>query len=143
MPATLINFVLIGWFIGMQDAKTPLKMVIATNLSNIILSLVFVLALEMQINGIALASVFAEIIGMLVGLIHLKTELQKYKDITILREILDLQSYRKILSINLSLFIRTISLIFTFAFITDKGARFGQVIPVSYTHLTLPTIYSV
>ena len=23
MPATLVNFVLIGWFIGMQDAKTP------------------------------------------------------------------------------------------------------------------------
>ena len=128
MPATLINFVLIGWFIGMQDAKTPLKMVIATNLSNIILSLVFVLAFKMQINGIALASVFAEIIGMLVGLIHVKTELQKYKNIPILREILDLQSYRKILSINLSLFIRTISLIFTFAFITAQGARFGPVI---------------
>ena len=92
MPATLINFVLIGWFIGMQDAKTPLKMVIATNLSNIILSLVFVLTFKMQINGIALASVFAEIIGMLVGLIHVKTELQKYKNIPILREILDLQS---------------------------------------------------
>ena len=61
IPATLINFSLIGWFIGLQNGSAPLKMVIVTNITNIILSLVFVLIFQMQIKGIALASVIAEI----------------------------------------------------------------------------------
>ena len=49
-------------------------MVIATNITNIILSLTFVLVFNMQINGIALASVIAEIIGMLIGFKYIKND---------------------------------------------------------------------
>ena len=79
IPATLINFSLIGWFIGLQNATVPLKMVITTNITNILLSLTFVLIFQMQINGIALASVVAEIIGMIIGFIYVWKELQKFQ----------------------------------------------------------------
>src|SRR5699024_3437518 len=36
-PMVLCNFVLIGWFLGMQTARAPLAMMLATNLINIVL----------------------------------------------------------------------------------------------------------
>jgi len=128
IPATLINFSLIGWFIGLQNASVPLKMVIATNITNIILSLTFVLIFQMQINGIALASVIAEIIGMLIGFIYVHKELETYKGKWDYKQILRISAYKKFIQINFNLFLRTIALIFTFAFITAQGARYGGIV---------------
>ena len=128
IPATLINFSLIGWFIGLQNASVPLKMVIATNITNIILSLTFVLVFNMQINGIALASVIAEIIGMLIGFKYIKNELVKYPGEWLYKNIFRLSAYKRFIKINTNIFIRTIALIFTFAFITAQGARYGGII---------------
>ena len=128
IPATLINFSLIGWFIGLQNASVPLKMVIATNITNIILSLTFVLVFNMQINGIALASVIAEIIGMLIGFKYIKKELVKYPGEWLYKNIFRLSAYKRFIKINTNIFIRTIALIFTFAFITAQGARYGGII---------------
>jgi MATE family multidrug resistance protein len=59
-PATLANYALIGWFIGLQNARIPLYIVLAINLTNIALDLVFVLLLGMKVDGVAAASVIAE-----------------------------------------------------------------------------------
>ena len=128
IPATLINFSLIGWFIGLQNTSVPLKMVIATNITNIILSLTFVLIFQMQINGIALASVIAEIIGMLIGFIYVHKELETYKGKWGYKQILRISAYKRFIQINFNLFLRTIALIFTFAFITAQGARYGGIV---------------
>ena len=128
IPATLINFSLIGWFIGLQNASVPLKIVIATNITNIILSLTFVLIFQMQINGIALASVIAEIIGMLIGFIYVHKELETYKGTWGYKQILRISAYKRFIQINFNLFLRTIALIFTFAFITAQGARYGGIV---------------
>jgi MATE family multidrug resistance protein len=128
IPATLINFSLIGWFIGLQNASAPLKMVIATNITNIVLSLTFVLIFNMQINGIALASVIAEIIGMLIGFKYIKNELVKYPGAWLYKNIFRLSAYKRFIKINTNIFIRTIALIFTFALITAQGARYGGII---------------
>jgi len=128
IPATLINFSLIGWFIGLQNASVPLKMVIATNITNIVLSLTFVLVFNMQINGIALASVIAEIIGMLIGFKYIKNELVKYPGEWLYKNIFRLSAYKRFIKINTNIFIRTIALIFTFSFITAQGARYGGII---------------
>ena len=128
IPATLINFSLIGWFIGLQNASAPLKMVIVTNITNIILSLAFVLVFQMQIKGIALASVIAEILGMLIGFIYVLEELKIYKGQWISNKILKLKEYKRFMQININLFIRTLTLIFAFAFLTAQGARYGGII---------------
>ncbi|MGB5722618.1 MAG: MATE family efflux transporter, partial [Woeseiaceae bacterium] len=42
-PGTLANFALIGWFIGLQNARIPLFIFLTINITNIVLDLVFVL----------------------------------------------------------------------------------------------------
>ena len=48
-----------GAFIGLQNARVPLYIVLAINLTNIVLDLVFVLLLGMDVDGVAAASVIA------------------------------------------------------------------------------------
>ncbi len=59
-PATLANYALIGWFIGLQNARVPLLIFLTINFTNIALDLFFVVVLGMTVDGVALASVIAE-----------------------------------------------------------------------------------
>ena len=77
-------------------------MVIVTNITNIILSLVFVLIFQMQIKGIALASVIAEILGMLIGFMYVHEELKIYQGQWISKKILKLKEYKRFMQININ-----------------------------------------
>ena len=67
-PATLGLYAIKGWFIGMQDSKTPMWIAIALNCVNILLSLLFVLVLKWDIFGVALGTVLANYTGLLLGI---------------------------------------------------------------------------
>ena len=54
-PATLCNFVLLGWFIGMQNGRAPLILLVVITSVNILLDLVFVVGMGMETDGVALA----------------------------------------------------------------------------------------
>ena len=66
-PGTLANYALIGWFIGLQNARIPLLIFLTINITNIALDLFFVVVLGMKVDGVALASVIAEYSGFIVG----------------------------------------------------------------------------
>jgi len=127
-PAALANFALIGWFIGLQNARIPLIIVLTINITNIILDLVFVLLIGMKVDGIALASVIAEFTGLIVALGFVVRELQKHKGSWLIVKLTTLREYAVFLTLNGNLFVRTIALMFTFAFITAQGARQGELI---------------
>jgi len=127
-PASLCNFVLIGWLIGMQNARGPLAIMFTINLVNIVLDLVFVVAMGMQVEGVALATLIAEIVGVATGIIFVRAELRNHPGSGTRVKILDLKRYRRLFAVNASLFIRTMALMFVFAFITAQGARMGDVI---------------
>lgn len=127
-PATLLNYVLIGWFLGMQNARGPLYLLLVINITNILLDLWFVWGLGMDVDGVALASVIAEYLGVGVGLWLVARELNKYPGRWRAQEILNLGQVRRMLALNHNIFIRTLCLIFSFAFFTAQGAKFGDVV---------------
>jgi len=127
-PASLINFVLIGWLIGMQNARGPLAMMLTTNLVNIALDLLFVVVLGMRVEGVALATLIAEICGAATGAMFVYAELRNHPGGGAPIRILELSRYRRLFAVNANLFLRTMSLMFVFAFITAQGARMGDVI---------------
>ena len=127
-PATLANYALIGWFIGLQNARVPLYIVLAINLTNIALDLVFVLLLGMKVDGVAAASVIAEFTGVAVGISFAISELRRRGGHLVVSHLTTLKEYAEFFSINANLFIRTMALMFTFAFVTAAGARMGGLI---------------
>ena len=127
-PATLANYALIGWFIGLQNARIPLYIVLAINLTNIALDLVFVLLLGMKVDGVAAASVIAEFTGAAIGISFALSELRRRGGHLDVSHLTTLKEYAEFFSINANLFIRTMALMFTFAFVTAAGARMGGLI---------------
>lgn len=127
-PATLANYVLIGWFLGLQNARVPLLIFLTINITNVILDLVFVLGLGMKVDGVALASVIAEYTALLVGLLFAARELRRREGHWPMAQLLNVRAYSGYFSVNANLFVRTMALTFTFFFVTAQGARLGGVI---------------
>ena len=126
-PATLANYVLIGWFLGAQDSKTPMILLIVVNLLNVVLDLFFVLVLDLKVDGVAAATVIAEYAGLLLGLYYMvrRQDLKSDQPFDWAR-VLDMDRLKRMMLVNRDILIRTICLVFAMAYFTAQGAKLGD-----------------
>jgi MATE family multidrug resistance protein len=137
-PAALINMVLVGWLIGQQKTKFVLLLQVAINLINIVASLLFVFVLDLGVEGVAGATVFAEYMMLIAALFLIHRHLlQKYKfhlfstsgqsglQLAEVKNWFTRASFSEVLSLNSHMFVRNLALQFTLAFITLKGVQYG------------------
>ena len=137
-PAALINMVLVGWLIGQQKTKFVLLLQVAINLINIIASLLFVFVLDLGVEGVAAATVFAEYMMLIAALFLIHRHLlRKHKfhffsisgqsglKLSIVKTWFTRSSLGEVLSLNSHMFVRNLALQFTLAFITLKGVQYG------------------
>ena len=125
IPAALMNFALIGWFLGMQTARIPFYMLLITNITNVLLSLFFIAKLEMGILGVAKAAVIAEWLGFMVGLCFLPQLLRTQKGSWVLTTLKKWQNWKPLIFVNRDIFIRSLTLHFAFFLVTLQGTRIG------------------
>ncbi len=125
-PLVLMTMVILGWFIGRQNTRVPLTVMVATNLANVVLDLILIWGLKLNSDGAALATVSADSLGFFLAVYFVSRE--KPELATLFKRHLSLkyQDYRALLSINRHLFIRTLCLLLTFAFFTAQGAQMGD-----------------
>lgn len=126
LPAALASYALVGWFLGTQNARAPLAILLTTNLVNIVLNLWFVLGLEWGVAGSARASVIAEWTGALLGLALTQKALRAYPGHIAWAALKRWQSWRPLLAVNRDIFIRSLALQSVFFMITVQGARLGD-----------------
>ena len=125
-PAILVNYVILGWLIGISATRSALLLVLIVNISNIALDLLLVNVFNMAVEGVALASVIAEYSGLIVGLLLLKPH-----GITLLPFRVEYHArfaFRELLQLHGNIFIRTLCLMFSFAFFTAQGAKQGDIV---------------
>ncbi|MGY4531516.1 MATE family multidrug resistance protein [Pseudomonas sp. TE3786] len=126
LPAALANFALIGWFLGTQNARAPLAILLGTNLLNIVLSLWFVLGLDWGVVGAARAAVLSEWGGALLGLALTRGALRRYPGRTQWTAMALWRNWRPLLAVNRDIFIRSLALQGVFFLLTVQGARLGD-----------------
>ncbi len=124
-PAALMNFALMGWFLGMQNARIPFYMMIATNICNIILTLTFIFVFYLDVNSIAQAAVLSEWFGLGVGLIFLPKILHKHYGIWDLSPLKTWVNWKPLIFVNRDIFIRSLTLHMVFFLITLQATRIG------------------
>ena len=127
-PLALANFVIIGWLLGMQDGRGPLIITLVLNITNIVLDLLFVVGMGMTVDGVALATLLAEVVALVAGLWLVAKQLRQLNLRSKLLQWPGGEPIGRLLDVNGSLFVRTLTLMFTFAFVTAQGARLGDVI---------------
>lgn len=126
LPAALATYALVGWFLGTQNARAPLMILLTTNLLNIVLNLWFVLGLDWGVVGSARASVISEWIAALLGLALTRPSLRAYPGRVVWPLLARWQNWRPLLSVNRDIFIRSLALQGVFFLITVQGARLGE-----------------
>ncbi|OLS60922.1 MATE family efflux transporter [Pseudomonas putida] len=126
LPAALATYALVGWFLGTQNARAPLMILLTTNLLNIVLNLWFVLGLDWGVVGSARASVISEWVAALLGLALTRPSLRAYPGRVVWPLLARWQNWRPLLSVNRDIFIRSLALQGVFFLITVQGARLGE-----------------
>jgi MATE family multidrug resistance protein len=125
-PATLLLYVWMGWFVGMQDTRTPMILSITINLINIGLSIIFVKYFHLEVKGVALGSLIAEYLGLMLAYVLFLKKYKPYKQRSPLSTILNKTVLLRFFSVNSNLFIRSILLIGSLSYFTSKSASLGN-----------------
>jgi MATE family multidrug resistance protein len=127
-PATLTNYALLGWFVGLGRARVALALQLVLNLTNIALDAFFVLGLDMGVKGVALGTVMAEVLAAIVGLVIAARHLRGLGGHWAFARLAAPDRIRRTIAVNRDIMIRSAALIFVFAWFMAQGARQGDTI---------------
>ncbi|WP_207060765.1 MATE family efflux transporter [Motiliproteus sp. SC1-56] len=126
-PAVLANYALLGWFLGLQNSRVPLLLLVSANLVNMILDLLLVMGLGWGVTGVAVASLCADYASLGLGGWLALRHLQRLPGPKLpLAALWRWRDYGPLLRSNRYLMVRTLCLLFCFAFFTAQGARLGD-----------------
>jgi len=143
-PAVLLQYVLIGWFIGRGETKVPLFLLIASNSINALLDVVLVYGYGFNSDGVAWATLCADYFAASAGLYWAWRTLKKNFKADEIRFIWpSWLQLKPLININHQLFVRTLCLLSVFIFFTAQGAQQGDlVLAVNAIMLTLLLLIS-
>ena len=142
-PATLATFALMGLLIGLGKSRTLLIVQLFLNGLNILLDVWFAGILGWGASGIALGTVIAEWTTVLLAgwLVYRTLNQRKVSadEFWPKAKIMDLSALLKTASANLDIMLRTLILVFSFAFFINQSAKFGDTVLAS-NHILLQLI---
>lgn len=156
-PAMLGLYGLTGWFIGMQDTRTPMIVAVLQNVVNILASLFFVFVLGWKISGVAAGTVLAQWAGFMFSLYAAYRRISSAKEQGLISEksgLMVLQTtFRRVLvmrgewgeffRVNKDIFLRTLCLVAVNFFFTSAGGKQGaMMLAVNTLLMTLFTLFS-
>ena len=127
-PAVLANYAILGWFLGQQNSRVTLAILVLTNGINIVLDLLFVVGLGMTSDGVAWATVIADYSALAFGLWLVSRQLKLLDGHFLRSRLLALAAYGELFAVNANLFVRTLGLLFAMAFFTSRGAAQGDTV---------------
>lgn len=128
IPPSLLLFAFSGWFLGMQDSKTPMVIAIVQNVSNIVLSLVFVYGFGMKVDGVALGTLLAQYVGLGIAAAVYLLRYRKVRRYVRWKGLLNRSDMMRFFVVNRDIFLRTICLVAVFLFFTSAGSWQGDTI---------------
>ena len=127
-PAVMANYAILGWFLGQQNSRVTLAIMVLTNSVNIALDLLFVVGLGMTSDGVAWATVIADYTALVAGLWLVARQLKLLKGRFLRQRLLRFVAYSELFQVNRHLFVRTLGLLFAMAFFTAQGADQGDTV---------------
>lgn len=127
-PATLLNFVLIGWFLGREQSGKVLLMSIIGNGANVILDYLFIVRLSWESAGAGIATAISQYLMLITGmiLVAIESKRQNFRFTSqLFGKIFDTNAMKAAVTLNGNIFIRTFAFLSAFAIFTNLSAVFG------------------
>ena len=127
-PATLMLFAFKGWFIGMQDTKSPMAVDILVNGVNMLASYYLAVHTPLGVVGVAHGTLIAQYCGLLLALMILAL---KYRIVHIsygeMQAAMRWQEMRRMAQLNGNLFIRSLCFMVVYVGFTALASRYGDI----------------
>ena len=127
-PATLCIYVFTGVFVGMQKTVNAFALQLILNISNVGLDFLFVIGFDMGVEGVAMATLIAEYLAAICGFILLRAPLTAAMRQMDWQRLLQRNALLELMHANGNIFIRTLCLVFSFAYFTAQSAKMGEVV---------------
>ena len=127
IPAELIIYVIVGFYLGIQKTKISSLLIIVLSSLNIVLSSLLVLTFDLKVFGVALGTVIASYITLIIfGIFTYRYIINKFKIIPKFENLIVKSKLLRLFNINIDIFIRTLFLTFAFLWVTYLGSRIGE-----------------
>ena len=134
-PATLLNFVLLGWFLGREQVGKVLLISVVDKGANILLDYLLIVRFGWESAGAGAATAVSQYLTLGVGMIFVCRELQWRKVRSLSPKILDKAALASTFTLNRDILIRTLALVSTFALFTNLSSALGTTILATNTLL--------
>jgi MATE family multidrug resistance protein len=123
-PAVLLNFALIGWFLGRERNGVVLLMAIVGNGSNVLLDYLMIFRWGWESAGAGLATALSQYLSLSIGLIGIGLSIP-WKDLSMLQEVFDWTALKETVALKGNILIRFLVLISTYAIFTNLSSAMG------------------
>jgi MATE family multidrug resistance protein len=126
-PATLVNFVLLGWFLGRSHGGKVLVLSIVGNGANVVLDYWMIVQLGWESAGAGLATALSQYTMLMVGigLILWERPKQVLASLQWSTDIFGWKQFRHVFALNRDILIRTLALVTAFSLFTNFSAAIG------------------
>lgn len=127
-PAVLLNFVLMGWFLGREMNGVVLLMSIIGNGSNVLLDYLMIVRWGWESMGAGLATAISQYLALLTGLIGVCLSISWKVLADALLEVFDWAALKDSIALKGNILIRFLALISTYAIFTNLSAAMGTIV---------------
>ena len=128
-PATLCLFTFKGWFIGMQDTKSPMAIDILVNVVNMAASYALAVYTPLGVVGVAWGTLIAQYSGLLLALIILFARYfgkSLFRNFEEWRAAMQWKAIKRMMSLNGNLFIRSLCFMVVYVGYTSLASLYGD-----------------
>ncbi|MBD1850149.1 MATE family efflux transporter [Cyanobacteria bacterium FACHB-502] len=134
-PATLINFVLMGWYLGRGQSGKVLLLSAVSNGSNIVLDYFFVGQWGWASAGAGWSTALSQYLMLLIGLGLISREFRGRDLQKVTKPLWERSALGTVFSLNRDILVRTFVLVSTFALFTNLSSAFGTEVLATNTVL--------
>ena len=127
VPAELLIYILVGFYLGIQKTKISSLLIVVLSVLNIIFSSLLVLSYNLNIFGVALGTLIASYITLIIfSIFTYNFIIKKFKILPKFEKLIIKSKLLRLFNINFDIFIRTLFLTFSFLWVTYLGSQLGE-----------------
>lgn len=134
-PATLLNFVLVGWFLGRGEGMKVLLLSVVSNGSNVGLNYLLIVQWGWASAGAGWATGLSQYLMLLVGIVVVSREVEWQRVKAIAPQSFHPAALKAAFILNTDILIRTFALVTTFSVFTNLSSTFGTTVLAANTLL--------
>lgn len=127
-PAVLLNFVLIGWFLGQEKNGLVVLFSVVGNSVKIVLDYLFIIHLGWESTGAGVSSATSQYLSLVVGLIFFCRETQWLEVRAVAGKIWSISAIKSNFTLNGNIFISNLILLFISLTFNYQGTQMGTLI---------------